>query len=466
MDKASEFMEAYTNPFKFWDYVKILDPDRNAIIPFEQWEHLRKLIEVFLKYRLIVILKSKQVGVSWSLAKYALHETYKTGANILEMSRGENEAIDLLSKSRFIYSQLPGWLQLEKEHDGMTLMSFKAPKSRIVALSSTSSSGVGQTGSLVIIDEADFQDNLEMSYSTLKATVDAGGQMIIASTRDITRANSFFIDLYMRAKRGENGFFPIFLPYYIRPGRTEEWHKEKEKEYPIREFFLANYPRTEEEALSSLSQRGLFDSKLLQGLLEGCKAPVETRYGTTRIYQRPKVGTEYMAGADIAEGRGGDYSVLWIEGREGLQRELVAIIRTNLLTIDLFSYQSLELLREYFNPLVLCGNDAFGLNFLDNLLKLSYVNIYYEDRVRGKPGYSDIKTNRDKNFLELDKALRAGLIIRDKEALVDFVNFQITEGGRFEAARNANDDCVCAAAKATAGWQLKKAPHRITVSYY
>ena len=467
-EQIAQYIEATTNPFKFLKYVRILDAERNEIILFEPWEHLINLLSLFLKHRLIVVLKTKQAGMSWLLAAYAVWTCYKTGANVLMISRGENEAADLLGKSKFIHSQLPRWLQLEKEHDGMTMISFKSPKSRIVALSSAASSGVGQTSSLVIRDELDFQKEAESNFASLMATIVAGGQMIDVSTRDKTAVNSHFIQEYMRAKRGENDFYPVFLPYNVRPGRTEEWYKEEERKYPIRDFFLANFPRTEEEALSSISQRGLFDIKLLDELIKNEKSPLETRYGTTRIYHRPKVGTDYIAGADIAEGRGGDYSVLWIEGREGLQRELVSIIRTNLLTIDLFAYQSFELLREYFNPFLICGNDAFGLNYLDNLLKLGYTNIYYEDRVRNKPGYPDAFTSdkRRNTFLDLDKALRAGLVIRDKEALIDFVNFQITEAGRFEAARNAYDDCVCAAAKCNAGWGLRKPPHKITVSYY
>ena len=61
----------------------------------------------------------------------------------------------------------------------------------------------------------------------------------------------------------------------------------------------------------------------------------------------------------MAEGRGGDYSVLWLEAKDGISRELVAVIHSNKILPDMFSFMAYELLCEYYKPRVICGADGW-----------------------------------------------------------------------------------------------------------
>jgi len=301
--------------------------------------------------------------------------------------------------------------------------------------------------------------------------------MIVVSTADPKSVDSHFKTLWRGARNGDyyplkgvnlkvnagekpgpNGFFPIFLGYDVRPGRDAEWYEKTRSSYPLEWQFKAAYPRSEEEALSPLIGRSVFDVNVLSRMLEGAAEPLETRQGATKIYLRPEVGVQYIAGADIAEGRGGDYSVLWIEGQKGLHRELCAVIHSNQISIDTFAYMSKETLDEYFKPMVIGGADAYGGIYLKNLVDLGYSRsrIYCSDKKGEKLGYQESGNTQERDIMALEAAIRAGLTIRYKPAILELFAYQLSEGkgkSKIEPAKGAHNDLVMAAAKAN--WGIK-----------
>ena len=477
------------DPIKFFEHVKILDATSNQIVKPQLWPHLKYVIWAILHFPLVIILKPKQVGISWLLALIALYWCYKTAANVVEISKGEDQAIDLLAKSKFIESQLPKYLRLEKDHEGAYELHFKKKHSRIHTLPSTQSAGLGETGSIVICDENEFHPYAKENWGHLKPLVDAGAKCVIVSTADPTTLDSHFKILYRGARKGkgiypiegvnlmvnegeevgDNGFFPIFIGYDCRPGRDEEWYEATQKTYYLEWQFKADYPKTEEEALSPVSGRVVFDPVTLQNLQHEALKEEEIRQGVIHIYHRPKPGIQYIAGVDMAEGRGGDYSVTCIEGRDGLSRELVALIHSNHVLPDTFAYMSYELLKEYFSPRVIGGADAFGTRFLEDLVVHGYDRgkIYSSDKKREKLGYIESRKTRDVDILELERAIRGGLKIHYLPAIKECFAFQYNDKtSRPEAAEGSHDDLVMAACKANFGFtQYSHTSNKITVSY-
>ena len=127
-----------------------------------------------------------------------------------------------------------------------------------------------------------------------------------------------------------------------------------------------------------------------------------------------------------------------------------------------------ELLKEYFNPRVICGADAWGQMFLSELVTLGYDRgkIYSSDKKREKLGYQESGKTRDKDLVEMEKALRGNMQIHYIPAIKEFFAFQLGEGGRMEAAAGSHDDCVSAACRANFGFmQYKSGSQGIKVSY-
>jgi len=476
------------DPLKFFEHVKILDATTNQIIKYEMWPHLEYVIRAIYKWPLIIILKPKQVGISWTFGGIAVQWCDKTAANVIEISKGEDQAADLLAKSTFIESQLPKHLRHGKDHDGIFLVHFKKPNSRIHTVPSTITAGLGETASLAICDENEFHPYAEENWAHLKPTIDAGAHCIIGSTADPTNIDSHFKTIYRNSRKGkrgiypipgvnlmvnegevpgDNGFFPIFIGYDCRPGRDEEWYERTKKTYDLEWQFRVSYPRTEEEALSPILGRTVFDGAALQKMQQDAIKPAEIR-GSTYIYRRPEIGVQYMVGVDMAEGRGGDYSVCWIEGRRGLSRELCAVIHSNHILPDAFTFMSYELLKEYYFPRVICGADAWGQMFLGELVALNYDRgkIYCSDDKREKLGYAESTKSRPYDLVQMEKSIRGNMQIHYIPAIKEFFAFQIGDNGRMEAAEGSHDDLVMAACKANFGFtQYKSGSQGISVSY-
>jgi hypothetical protein len=467
IDQLKDYLDI-KDPLKFFEHVKILDATTNQIIKYEMWPHLVEFIKAVYEYPQVIVLKSKQIGVSWTLAALALLWCNKIGANVIEISKGEDQASDLLSKSRFIADHLPKFLQHERDKDGTFLIHFKNKHSRIHTVPSTPTAGLGETASLVICDENEFHPYATENWGNLKPTIDAGAHCIIVSTADPTTIDSHFKVLWREARAGNNNFYPIFIPWHAVPRRDDEWLERVKRDYDQDWQFRANYPATEEEALSPILGRTVFDAATLQKMQQNAIEPVEVRQGSVYIYRYPKAGTQYIAGVDMAEGRGGDYSVLWIEGKDGLGRELVALIHSNHILPDTFSFMSYELLKEYYNPRVIGGADAFGTRFLEDLVVHGYDRgkIYCSDKKREKLGYIESGKTRDKDLVEMERSIRGNMQIHYIPAIKEFFAFQFADNGRMEAAAGSHDDLVMAACKANFGFtQYKSGSNKITVTY-
>ena len=480
------------DPLEFFKHVKILDATTNQIIKYEMWPHCEYLIKAIYKWPLIAVLKAKQISFSWTVGGVAVEWCDKTGANVIEISKGEDQAADLLAKSKFIEENLPKHLQHERDKDGTFLIHYKNKQSRIHTVASTITAGLGETASLVIGDEHEFHPYAKENWAHLKPTIDAGAHCVLGSTSDPTNIDSNFKVIYRGAREGmgdyypipgvnlmvnegevpgPNGFFPIFIGYDCRPGRDEEWYERTIKTYDLPWQFTANYPKTEAEALSPILGRSFFDGVSLQRMQDNAIKPIEIRQGCIHIFRRPEVGTQYIAGVDMAEGRSGDSSVLWIEGKKGVARELYAVIHSNLHPPDTFAFMSYELLGEFFNPRIVGGATPYEKEFYDNLLASGYNRdkIYSSDKKREKLGYQESGAKGDRRaelLVQMAKEVRGNLQIHYPPALKEFFAFQVGDNGRIEVAEGAHDDLVMAACKANFGFKNYQYTNQgIKVSY-
>lgn len=233
-------------------------------VPFELWAAQRQVAEIFQNERLVVILKARQLGMTWLAVAYALWSMlFRPVATVLLFSLRDDEAMKLKERLRGMYDRLPDWMRfrfpITKDNDhelvfnnGSSAMAFPA------------TAGDSYTGSLVVIDEADLIPNLAKLLRSVKPTIDAGGKMFMLSRVDKFRdeANSPFKRIYRGAKEGKTGWKAVFLPWHARPGRDEKWYGDTKTEVLHRthndDEMAEQYPATDEEALAPPNYGGRF----------------------------------------------------------------------------------------------------------------------------------------------------------------------------------------------------------------
>jgi len=450
MNTLEKYLRVKHNPWEFLQYCRINDATTNRVISFEFWEHLIDLWQTLDNNRQVIILKARQVGVSYLVAFYILHKALTVkGFNALVVSAGEQEASRFLDKIKFAYIYLPDWLKFPIGKWSESEITFPDLGSRIAAYPSTENPTLGETASLRFDDEWEYHRYPEADYAAGEPTISAGGQHIGASTVNKSNPDSLFKTLYRQAKEGLNNYYPVFLSALSRPGRDEQWLEKEKLNYIGREWqFYQNYPITEEDALSPISGQAFFDVEMLRSMPE--TSPIEERQGHTFIYSRFQPSWVYAIGCDISQGVGRDYQAAVLLGKKGNTVEDVAYIHTNDLSLKTYAFYANELAREYNFPLLAAEANAMGLAFLQELQEQDYPKLFFRDDKKQKLGWWTTESVKEKALIDLASALKDGiLVVRFKSLLSQLMEFQrvATRSGEVKVRSvGKHDDLVMALA--------------------
>jgi hypothetical protein len=280
--------------------------------PFRLWPEQRRVAGLLEANRLVVVLKARQLGLTWLVLAFALWlMLFHPIATVLLFSRRDDEAADLLAvRLRGMYDRLPAWLQAE----GITADNAHewALSSGSRALAFPTTAGDGYTATLAVVDEADLCPDLDRLMRAVKPTIDGGGRMVLLSRSDKAKPQSPFKRMYQAARQGLNAWTPVFLPWHSRPDRDAAWYEAQRRDVLGRtgcaDDLAEQYPATDAEALAPRS----FDKRIPAAWLQQCFAEQEP-YALPLwddapaipglvVFTPPEPGRRYVLGADPAEG--------------------------------------------------------------------------------------------------------------------------------------------------------------------
>lgn len=263
---AKKYSQWYSNCAQFiQEAVKIEDRDSPDItIPFEMWGGQKDALDTILSNRLTVIMKARQLGLTWLVLSYAIWMmVFKQGFSVVALSKREDpDAKELVRRIGFILKGLPKWLIREKkmapkDWQGLTwevtVLSATihhpgGQPSTFQSMTASPDSGRSFTANLVILDEWAYQMWANEIWTAAYPTINrpTGGQVIGLSTN---RRGSLFEFTFREAMRGVNGFAYVFLPWNTDPRRDDDWYEATKKALPS--AVLQEYPATVEDAFSA-----------------------------------------------------------------------------------------------------------------------------------------------------------------------------------------------------------------------
>jgi len=245
------------------NYVYIEDKDGPEIaILFKMWDGQKKALRDFIKKRLNIVLKARQLGLTWlALSFSAWNLLKKAGYTITALSKKEDDAKELVRRVKFILRHLPDWMIVHKKdisesYKGMywedttlsiTIHHPKGEASIFTSMSAAPDSGRSFTSNLVFIDEWAFQQWAKEIWSAAYPTINrpTGGNVIGLSTG---KRGTLFEELWNKAQTDQNNFNPIFLNWKTDPRRTSEWYEQTRKDLP--HSYRSEYPTNPEDAFS------------------------------------------------------------------------------------------------------------------------------------------------------------------------------------------------------------------------
>lgn len=441
----------------FLKYAKIVEaPTRDnpgGVIELQLWSHIKQMVRDLLDELLLVWLKSRQIGASWLVACWCLwNALFHRGDTSMLFSKGEIEAMELLSKCRRVYSQLPSFLKLKLNPDSATEMGFPTMMSTIKALAATETAGISFTASRVVCDEWEQHPYAEQNYLAAKPTIDNKGQFIGIFTVDKLKPITLAKTVYTEATEGNNNFKKLFFPYHVRPGRDDAWYEYTKRNIPQSElgaltpelYMEQNYPASEEEALRPTSDVSAFQLEALDRMMTKVDLPVEIKEEgidtkIVHIYKPYLVGEAYIASSDVGHGIGKDYSVTPVMNVK--TGEVVADIFHNKLPPEELAYHSVKLLGLYKNPLWFPEDNDWGRVTIAIAQQLGYKR--FGEYKKDKLGFHTEERSRFDLWGALIPAINSGQItIYNKEGLRQFYDIirNVKENGRIEATKGRHDD--------------------------
>lgn len=443
---------------RFLRHCKLIIPPRpnernsGGLVPFEVWGHTKEMVGALLSHRLVVMLKSRQIGASWLCAAYDLwFALFHRGAVVLLYSKGELEAAEKLDKCRKIYTHLPTFLKPTLNPDTAMSLGFPAMNSKLLAMPSTPTAGISFTASIIDCDEWEEHPYASEHYNAAKPVIDAGGQFIGTFTINKTRATSLARNIYTSARSKDNSFFPLFFPYNVMPGRDEKWYEARASELTSDElggvtpelYMQGNYPRSEQEALSHSQSIAAFNIDSLTWMMGQVRNPIElpdVDNKIVHIYKPHSIGNFYIASTDTSHGVGKDFSVtLVLNVKTG---EVVADILHNHLSEEELASQSVKMLGLYGNPLWCIEDNDWGRSVILAAQRLGYRNLYSD---KDKPGFHTGVGDEGRTALwgSLIPAINnKQIIIYNKNGINQFFDVirNAEKGGRIEAQQGRHDD--------------------------
>ncbi len=374
----------------------------------KDWRWQRFLTELIHQNPRVIELKSRQLGCTWLGCAYIVWTALAMPASLCLIYRQkEEEAQENIQRCWHLLQSLPMHLRMDTQvikpdrgalpSGEIRLRSPDGKVSRILAMSSASASGHGKTAAVIMLDEYSRIDKAAEIMKAVNSAAGTTGKIMVISTANgvsdpETGEGNYYHWLWANAE--DAGYKQIFLPWNLHPDRDQDWYDTSSEVRGLRSHERAEqYPADPLEAFQ-LTNRVFFDTEdldhyrkhrkhlpLYRGYFQtDDKNPAQARLrkrtnGALRVYEEPRADGRYAIGADVATGRGVDYSAAYVVDLEtmGFAAEYHARVPA-----DLYAEQ-LHFLGRWYNTALLAIETQGGYG--------EAVLIALRDRTAGRPIY-------------------------------------------------------------------------------
>ena len=452
---AQEYIKCAKDPEYFMrKYCYIQHPTRGRIL-FNLYPFQGKVLHLFRDNQFLITLKSRQLGISTLAAGYSLWlMLFHKDKNVLALATTQATARNLVSKTMFMYDQLPKWLKLPALEKNKLSLRLKNG-SKITAKSSNADAARSEAVSLLLIDEAAFIDNIEETFTAAQQTLATGGQCMALSTPN--GIGNWFHKTWDKAESGENSFLPIRLPWTVHPERDQEWREQQDRDLGPRmagqecdcDFLASGDTVFEPDDMMFYEQTYL-------------KEPLEKRGVDTNlwIWEGVDYTKSYMVVADVARGDSADYSAFHIFDVETATQ--VGEYKGKLSPKD-YGNVLVGIATEYNQALLVVENANIGWATIEQIMERQYSNIYYSstsqmetvesymtkfERDKLVPGFTMSVRTRPLVIAKMIEYIRERGVTIQSKRLIGEMRVFVWKNGKPQAQVGYNDDLLIACATA------------------
>lgn len=449
-DQIAEYAKCAEDPIYFIEnYVWIKNVDFEDLVLFKLRGYQLEMVEKMISNREYICKIPRQAGKSVCVSAVLLwYLIFNKNFSILIAAHKAQKANDVLAVIKQMYELLPPWLQagVIEWNKGNIILDTN---SRIRAAATSISSARGDTYNLVYIDEAGFimPHIAEEFFKSVIPTISSGKTTKIFVTSTPRGLNHFY-NMWRAAVTGQSGYAWTEIKWSDVPGRDDEFKQKVVSQYGI------DYWRQEYEAEFIGSSRTLISANKLMALFSEQPKKI---VGDVRLFEEPIKEKSYVITVDVAEGLGGDCTVIMVFDVASTPYKIAAIYQSR--EIDPYTLPGIirDIGRSYNDAFVLIETN-FGQIVADVLLQdFEYENVIVTQTKASKlkqlaGGWSTPKTRVG---LKMDQiAKRNGcaalktliendvLLVQDDATIEELRRFAVK--GKSYAAEEGHDDLVMA----------------------
>ena len=316
-DQLTEFAKTAdrkTGAYFFMDnFFWIQHPVRGRI-QYKAFPYQVKLLQVYHENRFSINMLSRQTGKTTTAAGYLLwYAMFVPDSTILVAAHKYDGAQEIMQRIRYAYENCPDHVRAGVTSYNKGSIEFDNG-SRIVAQTTTETTGRGLSISLLYVDEfAYVRPTIATEFWTsISPTLSTGGQAIITSTPNSDEdqfaliwkgANKREDEFGNETELGVNGFKAYKSIWKDHPERDEKWADEERGRIGDERFrreHLCEFIINDETLINATK---LFD-------LEGTEPLF--KHGQVRWYKKPEKGKMYCIALDPSLGTGGDPAAIQV----------------------------------------------------------------------------------------------------------------------------------------------------------
>ena len=451
-EKIKELKEAKKNILKFAEryfYIVSLDHGKQKI---KLYPAQKAALRDMRDERFYILLASRQIGKSTLMTIYLLWQAcFNKDQRILLVANKEATAIEIFSRVRMAYEELPNWLKPPVKEYAKTSMTLENG-SRIGITTTTGTAARGQSVNCLVIDEMAFIEPhlVEEFWKSVYPIISSSkkSKAFICSTANGTQ--NLFYKIYNDAETNPDSVWNRGkIMWNEVPGRDEKWAAETRasigSDEAWRQEFCCEWINSGESSL---------DDELYEKMEKTiCEPKVILDDGAYKIWEDPDESRFYAAGIDTAEGVGKDSSVIQVlDITDPAEVRQVAVYRNNKISPLEFSNKVYQVLRNYGSPLALIERNNCGAQVVDRLVfdmgypkVVSYGNrqAHRKNRMYGMIAHTNTKHKGVMNMRYWMNDLQS-IVMHDADTLEEFKDFVRYPNGTWKAQKGRHDDLVMA----------------------
>ncbi|MCL4305530.1 hypothetical protein KJZ99_06425 [bacterium] len=226
----NELLLCSRSPWRFLtSHVQTQDP-AHGTRAFPDFDYLRELIHAAQTHRYLLVPKSRQMMVTWSMvALFLWRALFKQPGVYLFLSRNERCAEELLERARFILSHLPAVMRPKLATNNKSELEFAGLHSRLLSLPATPDGPRMYSPTAVFWDEMAFTPFDSHIWTALQPALQSGGSFVGVSSSG--GAHNLFARMISdcaavpEAKTSQN-FHIHRIHYSLHPQRDARWKRD------------------------------------------------------------------------------------------------------------------------------------------------------------------------------------------------------------------------------------------------